>query len=122
MDEQEMRDREQELTEREKALVERERAVLEQEKGKTRAWDAKNRMVKIPKGTKMVKIKALRPVMVTTQNGRKVLEIGTVAEVPEDEAKAIVESSFSGPYPFSGERFLADGNVETGVIRRAEYA
>lgn len=88
----------------------------------TKAMDSRTRMVKpIPEGTKMVKIKALRPIKVTTAgNKHKVMQPGEVAEVPEYEAKEFVERTIDGMYPFSGERFESDGDCRIEKIRRAE--
>lgn len=62
-----------------------------------------------------VKIKAIRQISLADGT---VVTPGTIVEVSEQEAKAIIDRRARGPYSFSGERV---GNVESDRhdIRRA---
>lgn len=114
-----------ELEAREKAIEAREKAV---EKSVDERWNEdadirKTRMVKpIKKGTRMVKVRALRPIKVTTHGNKSVtLQPGDVAEIPSYEAEEFVGRKFTGPYPFSGERFANEQGAQLSSYSRAEY-
>lgn len=66
------------------------------------------------KQTKMVKLKALRPL--TLRSGETVVE-NTIFSVPEDEAKELC-AKFRGPMNFAGERIL-QSHEKNFLISRA---
>lgn len=68
-------------------------------------------------------VKILRPVMVGGDvMYPKIAQPGEVVELPVSKAEELVGTKYRGTYAFSGERYLADGDVRRPDIRVAEYA
>lgn len=78
------------------------------------------------RAVKKIKIRALRPILVDRVhdkvmglNGR-IVEVGSVVEVSEEEAKELCDTHFRGHFGFGGERWQDDGKFPMHDYRRAE--
>jgi hypothetical protein len=120
MDQKELENREKALKDKEKALNHRERTIQERENASV-AMETNKRMIQpLPSNTKMIKVKAIRSFSYTARNGKKTMaDPGSEVEVPENEAKEILERKYKGNYGFSGERYNNDGDTNLQDIRIA---
>lgn len=69
---------------------------------------------------KLVKIRAISPILVTRGNEKVSVPPGQIVEVSEEEAKEFADRVFTGGYSLSGEHSEAFAEANRHRVKRAE--
>lgn len=73
-----------------------------------------------PSTQKLVKIRALAPIVVRKNNDSITVGVGEIVEVTEDQAKEFADRVFTGNYSVSGEHSEAFAEQSRHKMKRAE--